>query len=101
MSVLLTNLSARPPKAEDMHALAELVRACDIAEYGVVDRTMEELISNWQTSSFNLATDGWVIVTTRGQIVACACAWHRDHAEISMFICVHPQYRKRGIETSD
>ncbi|HEV2473892.1 MAG TPA: GNAT family N-acetyltransferase, partial [Chthonomonadales bacterium] len=28
-----------------------------------------------------------------------ACVWHRDHEEFYTFICVHPQYRKRGIGT--
>jgi Acetyltransferase (GNAT) family len=33
------------------------------------------------------------------QFTAFACVWHRDHEEFSTLICVHPQYRQRGIGT--
>jgi ribosomal protein S18 acetylase RimI-like enzyme len=99
MAVLLKNLLARAPKTEDLEAIRELVLACDTAEFGAADSTMEDLHSNWQQCGFNLATDAWVIVTTKGQLVGFACVWHRDHEQISMFICVHPEYRNRGIGT--
>ncbi|HZU67350.1 MAG TPA: GNAT family N-acetyltransferase [Ktedonobacteraceae bacterium] len=99
MAVLLKNLLARAPKTEDLEAIRELVLACDTAEFGAADNTMEDLLSNWQQCGFNLATDAWVIVTTKGQLVGFACVWHRDHEQISMFLCVHPEYRNRGIGT--
>ncbi len=60
---------------------------------------MEDLTSNWQKSEFNLATDAWVIVTNKGQLVGFACVWHRDYEQIYTFVCVHPEYRGRGIGT--
>lgn len=99
MAVLLKNLLARTPKMEDLAAVTELIASCDVAEHGRADSTMEDLLSNWQTSGFNLATDAWVIVTTKGQIVGFAGVWHKDHEQISTFICVHPEYRSRGIGT--
>ena len=99
MSVLLSNLVARPPSIEDFHAIAELVAACDIAEHGIADSSTRELASRWQHYSFHLESDAWVIVTGRKQFVGFACVWHRDHEEFYTFICVHPQYRKRGIGT--
>jgi ribosomal protein S18 acetylase RimI-like enzyme len=99
MAVLLKNLLARAPKMEDLVAITELVAASDIAEYGIADSTMEDLASNWHQPGFNLATDAWVIVTNKGQIVGFACVWHRDYEQISTFVCVHPEYRSRGIGT--
>ncbi|HJT56757.1 MAG TPA: GNAT family N-acetyltransferase [Ktedonobacteraceae bacterium] len=99
MAVLLKNLLARAPKTEDLEAISELVLACDTAEFGMADSTMEDLVSNWQQGGFNLATDAWVIVTTKGQLVGFACLWHRDHEQIYTLICVHPEYRNRGIGT--
>ncbi len=99
MAVLLKNLLARTPKMEDLVDIAELITACDIAEYGIADSTMEDLVSNWQRPGFNLATDAWVIVTNKGQIAGFACVWHRDYEQISTFVCVHPEYRSRGIGT--
>src|SRR6266480_1694053 len=99
MAVLLKNLLARSPKMEDLVAITELVRACDVDEYGLVDSTMEDLASNWHQPGFNLATDAWVIVTNKGQAVGFTCVWHRDYEQIFTFVCVHPEYRSRGIGT--
>jgi ribosomal protein S18 acetylase RimI-like enzyme len=99
MAVLLKNLLARSPKEEDLVAIAELVRACDVDEQGLADSTMEDLTSYWHQSGFNLATDAWVIVTNKGQAVAFTCVWHRDYEQIFTFVCVHPEYRGRGIGT--
>lgn len=99
MSVLFSNLVVRTPTIEDFHALAELVAVCDSAEYGITDSSMRNLACLWQHDSFHLESDAWVIVSARKQFVGFACVWHRDHEEFSTFICVHPQYRKRGIGT--
>jgi len=99
MAVLLKNLLARSPKMEDMVTITELIRACDVDEYGLADSTMEDLASNWHQPGFNLATDAWVIVTNKGQAVGFTCVWHRDYEQIFTFVCVHPEYRGRGIGT--
>ncbi|HEX9131449.1 MAG TPA: GNAT family N-acetyltransferase [Ktedonobacteraceae bacterium] len=99
MAVLLKNLLARAPKMEDLVAITELITACDIAEYGIADSTMGDLASNWHQPGFNLATDAWVIVTNKGQTVGFACVWQKDYEQIFTFVCVHPEYRSRGIGT--
>jgi ribosomal protein S18 acetylase RimI-like enzyme len=102
MSVLLTNLVARAPSVEDFYTVAELVAACDIAEDGVANSSLRELAARWQSGSFQLESDAWVIVNNRRrfvEFVGFASIWHRDYEEFSALICVHPQYRKRGIGT--
>jgi len=102
MSVLLANLMARAPTAEDFYAIAELVAACDIAEHGIADGSTGDLAARWQNYSFQMESDAWVIVNSRRQsagFAGFACVLHRDHEEFYAFICVHPLYRKRGIGT--
>lgn len=105
MSVLLTNLVARTPNTEDMYSIAELIAACDVAEHGIADSTLSTpgmpayLSSRWQLSGLYLETDAWVIVAGKRQFVGFGCVWHRDFEEFSTLICVHPDYRKRGIGT--
>ncbi len=97
MAVLLKNLLARRPKAEDLEAIKELVTECDIAEHALVGSTMEDLIVNWQRFDFNLATDAWIIVTNKGLVVGFACVWHRDYEQVSTFVWLHTEYRGSGI----
>lgn len=99
MPVLLANLAARAPAANDLEPITRLIIACDIAQYGVPDSTIEDLLSDWQGSSFNLETDAWVIVTTKGDLVGFACVWDKEHEQLSTFLCVHTDYRSRGIGT--
>ncbi len=97
MSVLLAHLVARTPTVEDLYSIAELVAACDSADDGIAESPTRDLASRWQHASFHLERDAWVIVNARKQFAGFACVWHRDHVEFSTCICVHPQYRKRGI----
>jgi GNAT superfamily N-acetyltransferase len=99
MFVQLTNLLARVPNDEDSYAIAELVTTCDIAEHGNAGSTMDDLQRSWRCYSFHLSDDAWVIVTHKGQFAGFGCVWHRDSEEFSTFVCVHPDYRKRGIGT--
>jgi len=99
MPALLRNLVVRVPLIDDLKAITALVIACDIADYGLSDDTMEEVRSDWQRPGFNLKTDAWVIATTAGQVVGYACVSHSEHARIQMFACVHPAYCGRGIGT--
>jgi ribosomal protein S18 acetylase RimI-like enzyme len=99
MSVLLSHLVARTPTVEDFDSIAELVAACDMAEDGLAERSTRDLVSRSQHDSCHLESDAWVIVNDRKQFAGFACVWHCDHEEFSTFLCVHPQYRKRGIGT--
>jgi GNAT superfamily N-acetyltransferase len=72
---------------------------CENNGCSIADSTREDLLSNWQQADFHLANDAWVIVTTGGQIAGFACVWHKEYAQISLCLIVHPQYRGRGIGT--
>lgn len=99
MAVLLKNLVARVPQTKDLEALSELIAVCEGAEDSAAGSSLEDVLAQWQRPDFHLANDAWVIVTTRGQIVGFACVWHKHYAQISTFLCVHPEYRNRGIGT--
>jgi GNAT superfamily N-acetyltransferase len=99
VAVQLTNLVARSPKIKDLEAVTELIVTCEINEHGTSDYTVDDLRSEWHRPSFNMETDAWVILTTRGQPVGYASVWHKEHEQIHMFTRVHPQYRRRGIGT--
>lgn len=99
MSVHLTNLLARIPEERDMFAIMELVALCGRAEHGIADSSTEELQAHWRNHSFHLESDAWVIVNNKGQYVGFGAVCHSDYEEYHTFVCVHPDYRKRGIGT--
>ncbi len=99
MAVLLKNLVARKPRMEDLSAVSELIIAGNGSEYGMVDSMLDDLLSRWQRPDFNLAKDAWVIVTTRRQVVGFASVCCEDAGLISLLLCVHWEYRHRGIGT--
>src|SRR5574340_1491074 len=99
MAVLLKNLLARSPRMEDLITIAELIQACDVDEYGLANSTIKDLTSYWHQPGFNLTKDARVIVTNKGQAVGFSCVWHKDYEQIYTFVCVHPDYRGRGIGT--
>ena len=82
---------------EDLEAVTELRMACDIADYSMSDSTREAVLADWQKPGFNLNTDAWVIVTTDGRFVGYAHVWPYNSMYNSVFACVHPAYRSRGI----
>lgn len=99
MSVHLTNLLARIPEERDMYSIMELVALCGRAEHGIADSSTEELQAHWRNHNFHLESDAWVIVNGRGLFVGFGCVCHSDYEEYHTFVCVHPNYRKRGIGT--
>jgi GNAT superfamily N-acetyltransferase len=84
---------------KDLEAVTALIVACEIAEHNASDYTTDDLRSEWQRPSFNLETDAWIVLTTKGLLVGYASVWHKEHEQIHMFTRVHPEYRGRGIGT--
>ncbi|GAC1690720.1 MAG: hypothetical protein NVS9B9_12860 [Ktedonobacteraceae bacterium] len=77
------------------------MNACDIANFGGIDTTKEDVVKAWQTTPhFDLKTDAWVIVTRKGQLVGYAdIRQDSTHEQLMCLVRIHPQYRGRGIGT--
>ncbi len=100
MIVRLHNLSARVPTFKDAQAVTELMRACDIANFGSIDSTKENVEKAWNTLHFDLKSDAWAIVTRQGQLVGYAdIRQSRCREQLVCFVRIHPNYRGRGIGT--
>ena len=101
MIVRLHNLSARIPTLQDARAVTELMSACDIANFGGIDTTKEDVAKAWQTTPhFDLKTDAWVIITRKGQLVGYAdVRLDKTHEQLVCFVRIHPKFRGRGIGT--
>ena len=87
--------AARAPTVEDFRAVAELILACDLADYGEPDYLEEELLADWK--DIDLETDAWVVVASDGGLAGYAAVESRGHALVYAEGYVHPRYTGRGV----
>lgn len=99
MIVRLQNLSARKPVIADLRAIVDLLHTCETAEGGKASVTEEDIRNAWQAQGFTVASDAWVIVTNKGQVVAYTEVRQREDQHLAASLYVHPNYRGRGIGT--
>jgi mycothiol synthase len=92
---------ARPTRLDDAAAVAEQLNACSIADTGSPGTHPDELRSDWQQPSVNLANDSIVVLASDGAIVGHAPVWDSaPHVRPHLSADVHPVYRGRGIGTA-
>ena len=84
----------RAPGHDDAEAVADLMRACDIANYGEPDTSVRDVRDDWQAPHFDLARDAWVLLGS-----GCALtgfAWlrvRRPEAEFDADLYIRPGER--------
>jgi mycothiol synthase len=62
----------RAPRHEDAGAVADLMRACDTANYGEPDTTVEDVRDDWSAPHFDLARDAWLLRKPDGSVAGVA-----------------------------
>lgn len=96
---LLPGYTLRRPMPDDLEAVANLINACSIDEYGAPDITAGDLRSDWQQPGFDLATDAWAALAPQGQIVGYADVI-KEHGHLFAFVRTHPAHIGQGIATA-
>jgi mycothiol synthase len=97
--ILPRGFVARHPVMDDAEAVARLARICEIELYGEAETTLDDVLTEWQDPTYNLATDAWIVLSPEGKIVGANGVFHREHVRIYTGADVHPDYRNRGIGT--
>src|SRR4051794_40374120 len=87
----------RRPTMDDVKAVSDLLDVCDIAEYGEPDFTLDDLRTGWQTPTFHLDSDAWMVIAPGDKVVGYADMGQRQHAKIYVFVRVLPAYAGQGI----
>ena len=85
----------RTPTREDAEEVAALVVACQLADTGEADMTLDELIDDWH--DLDLAEKAVVVVAPDCGIAAYADVLNRSYVTVSVYGYVHPDHRERGI----
>ncbi|MGZ4713436.1 MAG: GNAT family N-acetyltransferase [Acidimicrobiia bacterium] len=79
-------------------AVAEVVQAHDIADFGEPDFTAADLLDDWLRPRFDLATDAWVVGGPTGRIVGYGYVWEsQPDRELEADAYVLPEYAGRGL----
>ncbi len=98
MSELPTGYVIRPPAAEDARAVADVVRAHDIADFGEPDFSEDDLLDDWMRPRFTREHDAWVLIGPTGRIIGYASVWEaQPDRELDADAYVLPEYAGRGL----
>lgn len=90
----------RHPTWDDIEAIAAVMNACDIAEYGSADTAIAEVRDYSRAPGFDLSHDAWLMHAPNGQVVGYEDARYtpgNQHVYLDGY--VHPQYIGQGIGT--
>ena len=98
MAEFPTGYMVRTPAPRDASAIADVVQALDVADFGEPDFTEQDLLDDWLRPRFDLDTDAWVLSGPTGRVIGYGYVWEAqvDH-EIEADAYVLPEYSGRGL----
>jgi mycothiol synthase len=91
----LTGYATRAPSREDAEAVVALIVACQLADTGEANMSLEELIDDWH--GLDLAEEAVVVAAPDGRIAGYADVVNRSYVAVSVYGYVHPDYQQQGI----
>ena len=95
MTGLPEGYTTRAPRREDAPAVAALISACQIADTGQTDMSVEELLDDWHP--IDLAEEAVIVAAPDGRVAAYADVINRSFVIVSVYGYVHPDLRSIGI----
>jgi mycothiol synthase len=87
--------ATRAPERGDAKAVAALISACQIADTGETDMSVERMLDDWH--SLDLAEEAVILTAPDGRIAAYADMFNRSFVIVSIYGYVHPDYREVGL----
>jgi mycothiol synthase len=95
MTNLLTGYATRAPSGEDAEAVVALIVACQLADTGEANMSLEELMDDWH--GLDLAEEAVVVAAPDGRIVGYADVVNYSYVAVSVYGYIDPDYREQGI----
>ncbi len=87
----------RPATRGDAPEIVDLLNACDVAEVGEPDSTLEDLENDWATEGFDPARDAWVAEGSRGLVGYAYAGDQFRTGELEADLWVHPEHHEREL----
>lgn len=95
----MTNLpegyETRAPAREDAEAVTAMISACQLADTGETDISVEEMLDDWH--AMDLAEEAVMVTAPDGRIAGYADVLNRSFVMVSVYGYVHPDFREKGI----
>src|SRR4051812_3267506 len=89
----------RPPTMADAQAVADLVIAADIDDFGAPEYSVNDLLPMWQRKNFDLTRDARMIFAPDGTLAGyCDMNYRNGVTQLDNISCAHPTYKNQGIE---
>ena len=90
----------RSPGDHDASAIADVVQALDVADFGEPDFSEQDLLDDWLRPRFDRTTDAWVLTGPTGRVIGYAYVWEaQPNREIEGDAYILPEYSGRGLGT--
>jgi ribosomal protein S18 acetylase RimI-like enzyme len=80
------------PKEEDIHDVLKFMSACDVAEFGEVDSSLEDLEEQWD--GIDVAQDTWVL--NEGGEICCYCCVSGSDQRYTLDLYAHQKFTPAG-----
>lgn len=87
--------SQRPPTLDDAGAVAALIDASQMVDFGESGMSVETVLDDWQ--GVDLEEEATLIVAPDGVVAAFADILNRSFVQVSVYGYVHPGYRGLGL----
>jgi len=84
----------RPVTRGDAPEIVDLLNACDVAEIGEPDSTLEDLETDWAMEGFDPASDAWVAEGSRGLVGYAYAGDQFRTGELEADLWVHPEHHE-------
>jgi mycothiol synthase len=85
----------RAPTVDDAEAVTEVIAACEFADSGRTETTVEVLMDDWQ--GIEPAEEALVVTAPDGFVAAYADVLNCSYVSVSVYGYVHPEHRGRGV----
>ncbi|HEX2739423.1 MAG TPA: GNAT family N-acetyltransferase [Rubrobacter sp.] len=95
MTDLPEGYETRAPAREDVEAVTAMISACQLADTGETDISVEEMLDDWH--AVDLAEDAVMVTAPDGRIAGYADVLNRSFVMVSVYGYVHPDFREKGI----
>jgi mycothiol synthase len=84
----------RPATRGDAPEIVDLLNACDVAEVGEPDSTLEDLENDWSLEGFDLGRDAWVAEGAAGLVGYAYAGDQFRTGELEADLWVHPEHHE-------